>query len=137
MPLNTLAGLLAGIILLTLGFPTLASESERDIRNTVALGALAFADNCRKCHQIDGYGEEALYPSLHNPDLLANKELLIRTILDGRMGHQEEGEDGSVRLMPELNFLSNSEIVAIIAFISNSWGRDVLIVSPAEVESAR
>lgn len=111
--------------------------SEQDIRNSIALGALAFADNCRKCHQADGYGEEELYPSLHNPALLADKELLIKTVLYGRKGHVEEVGDGVEQLMPSLDFLSNSEIAAIIAFISNSWGSEVLIVTPKEVQDAR
>ncbi|MDX1734462.1 MAG: cytochrome c [Halioglobus sp.] len=111
--------------------------SERDVRNSVALGALAFADNCSKCHQVDGYGEEALYPSLHDPQLLANKDLLVTTVLDGRMGHMEDNGEGAQRLMPAMGFLSNREIADIIAFISNSWGNEVLIVTPQEVQRAR
>jgi len=109
--------------------------SEQEIRNQIALGALAFADNCQKCHQIDGYGEEALYPSLHNPTLLADKTLLIRTILHGRTGQDSTGAEE--RLMPSLDFLTDREIVAIIAFISNSWGPDVLLVTEDEVDQAR
>ncbi|MCB1841812.1 MAG: cytochrome c [Halioglobus sp.] len=111
--------------------------SEREIRNSIALGALAFADNCQRCHQIDGYGEEALYPSLHTPELLADKNLLIQTILNGRTGHQQGSGKELVRLMPAMSFLSNTEIAAIIAFISNSWGSEVVIVTAQEVEEAR
>jgi mono/diheme cytochrome c family protein len=114
-----------------------ATAAERDVRNSVALGALVFADNCIKCHQIEGYGEEELYPSLHNPDLLADKALLIQTVLNGRLAHGEDGTEGTQRLMPALDFLSNREIAAIIAFISNSWGNEVLMVTEQEVEDAR
>ena len=134
MAVNCVLALMAVAFLLTT--PS-GIASERDVRNSIALGALAFADNCGKCHQADGYGEEGLYPSLHSPALLADKDLLIKTVLNGRMGHVEEGDDGAERLMPSLDFLSNSEIAAIIAFISNSWGDDVLIVTPEEVEDAR
>lgn len=124
---------LAGAALLAFALSTTASE--QDIRNTIALGALAFSDNCRKCHQIDGYGEEALYPSLHDPALLADRSLLIRTILHGRSG---EGSDGAREpLMPSLDYLTNQEIVAIIAFISNSWGSGMLLVTEEEVDQAR
>ena len=114
-----------------------AAATERDVRNSVALGALVFADNCIKCHQLEGYGEEELYPSLHNPDLLADKALLIQTVLNGRLAHLEDGTESMERLMPALDFLSNREIAAIIVFISNSWGDQVLVVTEQEVEDAR
>ncbi len=120
--------------LLTLTMP--ATGSEQEIRNTIALGALAFSDTCARCHRVDGYGEERLYPSLHNPQLLQDKTLLIQTILEGRKGHQQDVE-GEVTLMPSLNYLSDTEIVAIIAFISNSWGGEVLMVTQQEVRQAR
>lgn len=127
------AGISIGVILLT--FAVCTHASERDTCNTIALGALAFSDNCMGCHQIDGYGEEALYPSLHNRELLADKPLLIKTILHGRAVHGNDGAEEP--LMPALDFLTSREIVAIIAFISNSWGSDVLLVTEEEVDQAR
>ncbi len=124
-------------LILSAGLALPATAAERDVRNTIALGALVFADNCIKCHQIEGYGEEELYPSLHNPDLLADKALLIQTVLNGRLAHREDGTEGTQRLMPALDFLSNREIAAIIAFITNSWGNEVLMVTEQEVEDAR
>lgn len=113
------------------------AASEQDIRDSIALGALAFADNCGKCHQVDGYGERGLYPSLHKPALLADRTLLIQTILNGRQAHQPGQPGGTTRLMPALDFLSNREIAQIIAFISNSWGDGVVMVTEQEVEAAR
>lgn len=114
-----------------------ATASEQDIRNQIALGALAYVDNCRQCHQVDGYGEEKLYPSLHDPQLMADKALLIRTILHGRIVSSGNTDGSTKRLMPSLAFLTDQEIVAIIAFISNSWGDGVLVVSEQEVRDAR
>lgn len=112
-----------------------AAATEQETRNLIALGALSFSDNCIKCHQVDGYGEEALYPSLHDPELLANKPLLISTILHGRTKKQSDGSDE--RLMPSLDFLTDREIMAIIAFISNTWGENVLLVTEDEISAAR
>lgn len=114
-----------------------AAASEQDIRNQIALGALAFADNCKTCHQLDGYGEEELYPSLHDPSLMKDKTSLIQTIIHGRIANQEEPGGGTERLMPKLGFLTNKEIAAIIAFITNSWGNEILIVTEQEVADAR
>ena len=121
-------------LLLALAMPAVASEQE--IRNLIALGALAFADNCRQCHQIDGYGEEELYPSLHDETLLANKALLINTLVHGRVRQRPDHQEPE-RLMPSMAFLSNREIAAIIAFVSNSWGANVVVVTEEEVANAR
>jgi mono/diheme cytochrome c family protein len=138
---STMAGRLrvllrAPLILLLVYVPS-GLASERDIRNSIALGAMAFAENCQRCHQADGYGEEALYPSLHNSELLANRTLLIRTILEGRSRHTAGTTDGTTPLMPSLDYLTDKEVASIIAFISNTWGDDVLIVSESEVAAAR
>jgi len=130
------SGILALLVITCLGAVPVSVASERDVRNRIALGALAFAENCQRCHQADGYGEEALYPSLHDSRLLENRVLLIRTIIDGRNRHLEDGPE-KTPLMPSLAFLTDAEIAAIIAFISNSWGEDVLMVSEAEVAAAR
>ncbi|WP_158078544.1 c-type cytochrome [Microbulbifer mangrovi] len=125
--------LLTGTLFATLSLGAIASEQEA--RDLVGFGALTFADNCKKCHQIDGYGEEALYPSLHDPALLANKKLLVETLLHGRSAPRRNG--GEEELMPALEFLTDREISAIIAFISNTWGDDVLLVSEEEIKAAR
>jgi mono/diheme cytochrome c family protein len=94
------------------------------------LGALVFTDNCKQCHQIGGYSEVALYPSLRS------ETLLIEIVLNGRLAHQKESRN-SVRIMLLMNFLTNREVAAIIAFITSSWGNKVLIVSDEQVETAR
>ena len=130
-------GIIAALAATLLAIPSLAAVSEQDIRDNIALGALSFADNCARCHRIDGYGEEGLYPSLHSEQLLQDSALLIETILDGRTGHWGNDRERTGRLMPSLAFLSNAEIVAIIAFITNSWGGEVLLVSEQDVASVR
>ena len=125
--------LFIGILFTTLSLGAVASEEET--RDLIGFGALTFADNCKKCHQLDGYGEEALYPSLHDPKLLANKRLLIETLLHGRSAPRRNG--GEEDLMPALEFLTDREVSAIIAFISNTWGDEVLLVSEEEVKAAR
>ncbi|WP_226703296.1 c-type cytochrome [Microbulbifer elongatus] len=122
-----------GTLFATLSLGAVASEQET--RDLIGFGALTFADNCMKCHKIDGYGEEALYPSLHDPALLANKKLLVETLLHGRSAPRRNG--GEEDLMPALEFLTDREISAIIAFISNTWGDEVLLVSEEEIKAAR
>lgn len=114
---------------------TSAFGSENEVRNSIVMGAFAFADNCRKCHETDGYGSEGLYPSLRRPELLADRALLIKTILHGRLQQEKDGTEA--RLMPSMDYLTNQEIAAIIAFVTGSWGKEVVMVSPEEIEKAR
>lgn len=122
---------------LTCLLSTGAATSERGVPEDIALGALAFSDNCEKCHQADGGGEQALYPSLHDATLLQDKTVLVQTILHGRSRSPAGDKEQPEPLMPSLDYLSNHEIVAIIAFISSSWGDKTLQVSESEVETAR
>jgi mono/diheme cytochrome c family protein len=125
---------------LLLLLPSLSAQipaQEQDAQALVELGELTFADNCRKCHQLDGYGEESLYPSLHQPALLADRALLVQTILHGRVNTQPPSGDEAERLMPALDFLSDREIAALVAYISYRWGDDTVIVTEAEVAALR
>lgn len=124
-----------GLGLLLAACATGVGASEKEVRDSVALGALVFAENCSSCHQMDGYGEEGLYPSLRDPELLADTSLLIRTILHGRTRNTATGK--AEPQMPSLDYLTNREIAAIIAFISGSWGEDVLVVTEEEIVEAR
>lgn len=116
---------------------SLVSAAEPDLDARITLGEQTFTDNCRKCHQLDGYGEEALYPSLHRQRLLADKALLIQTLLHGRQAQGQSPKGEPAQLMPALDFLSNREIAALIAYISNSWGDEIVVVTEAEVQAAR
>jgi mono/diheme cytochrome c family protein len=113
------------------------AAAEPELTPSIALGEQTFTDNCRKCHQLDGYGEEALYPSLHQQRLLADKALLIQTLLHGRLRQDESPAGEPERLMPALDFLSDREIAALIAYLSSSWGDEVVVVTEAEVQAAR
>ncbi len=125
----------ATLAALLLAVSSQVPAAEPELNPSIVLGEQTFTDNCRKCHQLDGYGEDALYPSLHRQRLLADRALLIQTLLHGRLGQSPAGEPE--RLMPALDFLSNREIAALIAYITSSWGDEVIVVTEAEVQAAR
>ena len=125
-----------GLCLLLMSTHAIANERPPTLGDNIALGAQLFDDICATCHEGDGEGSAGLYPSLHNPELLNNQVLLIKTVLEGR-SQLDAATQKPAHLMPSLNFLTNREIVALIAFITNSWGNQVLVVSEKEVELAR
>ena len=114
-----------------------SAEDGRTPGEVVLLGSRTFDENCSKCHQPDGFGEPGLYPSLHDPALLDNPEKLIRTMLHGRSRPENGGEGSPQALMPALDYLTNAEIAAIIAFLSSSWGSGTVQVTEQEVQAAR
>ncbi len=127
----------AVLLLFSLAVPASEPASEKEIRDAIALGSQVFGEVCARCHQNNGEGEGGLYPSLHNPALLHDRTLLVQTILSGRKGHHATSGSEDTTLMPSLNFLSDIEIIAVIAYITNNWGGDVLMVSEQEVRDAR
>ncbi len=114
-----------------------AGADKADLLSTIELGALTYSENCTACHRLDGSGEERLYPSLHNQSLLADKHLLVQTVLNGRMSHQKNAKGKSQRLMPAWDFLTDKEVAAVIAYITKSWGAQMIVVSEEEVAEAR
>jgi mono/diheme cytochrome c family protein len=119
--------------------PPAAADSQADTTtgDAILLGSRTFDENCGKCHQPDGFGEAGLYPSLHDPALLDDRDRLIRTMLHGRSRPAGGVDDSPEALMPALDYLSNAEIVAVIAFITHSWGKETLMVTEQDVEAAR
>ncbi len=108
-----------------------------DTATLLLLGADTFTDNCAKCHQPDGFGKRGLYPSLHDPARLEDSAHLVETVLHGRSAPTgEQGSPGQA-LMPALEYLTDREITAVIAYITSNWGSEAIIVSEAEVRAAR
>ncbi|MCB1856220.1 MAG: cytochrome c [Pseudomonadales bacterium] len=128
---------LAAIALWLLGGWHLVQAADDDLQSRILLGEQTFGDNCSKCHQLDGYGEGGLYPSLHQQSLLTDKTVLIQTIIHGRLAPEQVPGAQPQRLMPALGFLSDREIAALVAYLSNSWGDEVIVVTEEEVQTAR
>ncbi len=91
----------------------------------VARGAKVYAANCQACHQPTGMGVPGAFPALAGSKVAANKEEMIRIMLDGK------------NAMPSWKALSDVELAAAATYVKNSWGNSFGAVQPAEFKAAR
>lgn len=112
---------LAAIALWLLGGWHLVQAADDDLQSRILLGEQTFGDNCSKCHQLDGYGEGAC--TLFAPTEPAHRQDCAHPDHHPRPAGAGAGPRAQPqRLMPALGFLSDREIAALVAYLSNSWG---------------
>ena len=90
----------------------------------ISEGQTVYAENCSRCHQLDGGGWKPLFPRLaDNPIVtLSNVSPIIETVLYGQ---------GS--MPPFRDSLTAEQIAAVLSYIRNSWGNQAMAVSPRQI----
>ena len=85
-------------------------------------GKGVFMNTCVACHQSDGRGKGNDFPPLAgNPDLFLSREFPALVVLNGIQGPLETEGKSFDNAMPSLNFLSDTEIAAVIAYVRHAW----------------
>jgi nitrite reductase (NO-forming) len=86
-------------------------------------GAAIFRDQCAVCHQPAGQGLRGQFPPLAgNADIFLSRDFPARVVLFGLSGKIEVRGETIDSVMPPLDFLSDREIAAVVAFVRQSWG---------------
>ncbi|MDI1347019.1 MAG: cytochrome c [Pseudolabrys sp.] len=86
-------------------------------------GAAIFRDQCAVCHQPAGQGLRGQFPPLAgNADIFLSRDFPARVVLFGLSGRIVVRGETIDSAMPPLDFLSDREIVAVVAFVRQSWG---------------
>lgn len=114
---------LAGLILsgILAGSMTLAASAQPPS------GAAIFRDQCAVCHQAEGQGLRGQFPPLAgNGDIFLSRDFPARVVLFGLSGKIEVRGETIDSAMPPLDFLSDREIAAVVAFVRQSWGNAAL-----------
>jgi mono/diheme cytochrome c family protein len=104
-------------------FALAACQPEPELRELMEEGEDLYIVNCARCHQLDGMGT-ADFPALAgNPVVtLHNSSPMVDVVLHGRGG------------MPAFRgALESDEIVAVLAYIRNSWGNSAPPVPEKQV----
>jgi nitrite reductase (NO-forming) len=110
-----LAGLVLGGILA--GNLTLAASAQPPD------GAAIFRDQCAVCHQPAGQGLRGQFPPLAgNAGIFLSRDFPARVVLFGLTGKIAVAGETIDSAMPPLDFLSDREIAAVVAFVRQSWG---------------
>lgn len=90
-----------------------------------ARGARVYAANCQACHQATGMGVDGAFPRLVGSQVAANKDQMVRLMLDGK------------NAMPAWKALSDVELAAAATYVRNSWGNASGEIQPSEFKAAR
>jgi mono/diheme cytochrome c family protein len=103
-----------------------------------ARGAALYSVNCAACHQDDGAGIPAVFPSLVGDRAVtdADPSEHIRIVLNGRTGPLD-GIDYTSPMPPFKRTLNDADIAAIVNHERTSWGNAAPIVSASAVAKLR
>ncbi len=92
---------------------------------------------CMECHQANGTGVPNMQPSLKkSKKALGDPAPLIKFVLKGS-ADLDPSETIYSNIMPGHDFLSDSELAAVLTFIRQSFGNNAPLVSEAAVRAAR
>jgi mono/diheme cytochrome c family protein len=103
-----------------------------------ARGAALYSVNCAACHQDDGGGIPAVFPSLVGDSAVTDADPTehIRIVLNGRTGPLG-GTDYTSPMPPFKSTLNDADIAAIVNHERTSWGNAAPTITAADVARLR
>lgn len=115
-----------------------AEGSEQSIEDRIASGKKLYAAHCAACHQASGKGLAGAFPPLAESSYLADGPgVVIDVILNGLSGPITVNGADYNAVMPNLSYLSDSDVANVVTFVMNSWGNPGGEASADEVAAAR
>jgi nitrite reductase (NO-forming)/hydroxylamine reductase len=116
-----------------------AEAASRTLEERMASGEKLFAAHCSACHQANGQGLAGAFPPLAESSYLTEHGTAgaISVVLNGLSGPiTVNGKDYNA-VMPNLSYLSDSDVADTLTFVMNSWDNPGGEVSSGEVAAAR
>jgi nitrite reductase (NO-forming)/hydroxylamine reductase len=102
------------------------------------VGQAGYETYCQVCHQGNGEGMNGIFPPLKDADyLLDDPDRGVVAVLLGVQGGIVVNGQVYDSVMPNLNYLSDSDIAAILTYTLNSWGNDGGTITAAQVAEHR
>jgi len=116
-----------------------SATSTRTLEERIASGGKLYSAHCAACHQANGQGLAGAFPPLAESDYLTGggTQAAAKAVLNGLAGPLTVNGKEYVSVMPNLSYLSDSEIADIVTFVFNSWGNPGGEMSAAEVAATR
>jgi len=101
-------------------------------------GQRVFTANCAACHQADGRGLPGAFPPLAGSDYIASDPLkAVHAVLNGLSGPITVNGTDYNAVMPNLAYLSNSDVADVVTFVINSFGNTGGEINVAQVAAER
>jgi len=93
---------------------------------------------CSTCHQSDGEGDGARFPTLVNTDwVTGDKRRLIHIVMNGIEGEMVVNGIQFNNVMPQHSFLSDEDLANVLTYIRKNLGNSASAVLPEEVAQMR
>ena len=107
-------------------------------KETTDEGEFVYYTYCGTCHQSDGEGDGARFPTLVNTDwVTGDKNRLIRIILEGMEGEIIVNGTTFSNVMPQHSFLSDKQIADVLTYIRQGFGNNASSISTSEVKELK
>jgi nitrite reductase (NO-forming)/hydroxylamine reductase len=115
-----------------------AEVSSKSVEERIANGETLYSAHCAACHQATGQGLAGAFPPLAESSYLADGPApAIDAILNGLSGPITVNAVDYNAVMPNLSYLSDSDVADIVTFVMNSWGNPGGGVASGEVAATR
>lgn len=134
--LNLLRSFIPGIFCLL----SMLVEAQREgvPPSVLTMGKTVYMERCMTCHQADGNGAQNMIPPLVKTEyVLGSKGRLIRILLTGMKGEIKVNGDVYSNEMPSHDFLTDSQLAAVLTYIRKSFGNGASAVTIGEVKKVR
>jgi mono/diheme cytochrome c family protein len=115
-----------------------ASANAPGISARISSGEKLYSANCAVCHQANGKGLTGAFPPLAESDYIAENPIkAIEAVLNGFSGPITVNGKEYNSVMPNLAYMSDSDIADVVTFVINSFGNKGGEVVAAQVAAAR
>ncbi len=101
-------------------------------------GEFVYDTYCGTCHQRDGEGDGARFPTLVNTDwVTGDKNRLIRIILEGMEGEIIVNGTTFSNVMPQHSFLTDKQIADVLTYVRKGFGNNASSITTSEVTEVK
>jgi len=115
-----------------------AEVSAKSLDERMADGGKIYSAHCAACHQANGQGLAGAFPPLAESDYLADGPgVAVTAVLNGLSGPITVNGNDYNAVMPNLSYLSDSDVADVVTFVMNSWGNPGGEVASGEVAAVR
>jgi nitrite reductase (NO-forming)/hydroxylamine reductase len=115
-----------------------AAANAPTIKERISNGEKLYVANCAACHQANGKGLTGAFPPLAGSDYFADDPMkAVKAVLNGLSGPITVNGMDYNSVMPNLSYMSDTEVADVITYVVNSFGNKGGNVNTAQVTAAR
>ena len=123
-------------LIIVLAFANQSFYQQTPNKESYENGKSLYSTYCQSCHMEDGVGVEAVYPPLAKAGNLADKNKMVKIILQGMRGKSVvKGITYEMEMAPIS--MTDKEVADVINYIRNSWGNKAPYIKVADVVAAK